>query len=156
VGEGEVGDDEVVLVDLTGTEPVAPFAVVTDVDAARHGASEAFASETAPCLEDPFEILGPIVDVVVGEEDGLGLDLGVGDELLVQGVDGGDAVSDGDTVGGDKVGGWLLVEVVPDDNDLVQRGDLFAENDGEGAVELVGAVIRLEDDAGRNTVSQAW
>lgn len=107
----------------------------------------------APGLEDKVEVLGVVVDVVVGEQDGLCAKGRVGPELLVQAVAAGHAVADGDVVAGDEVGGRRGLEIVPDDDDLFQRGDLCAEDEVEGFVEVARSLVGLNGDAVAEHVS---
>ena len=150
VGEAQVGQNHRVdvLTRLVGAESVLPL-VVLELGAARQSTDEPEAAELAPRLEDELEILGVVVDVVIGEKKGLGLVLGVGDELLVEAVGRRHPVVDLDTKFRLIVGGSRLVEVVPDDPNFEEGWDLLAQKSSEGAVELLRALVGLHDDTAK-------
>lgn len=153
-GKGETRQDHGIRVAVLAKVVLELLGVLIIGDAARKGADEAVLV-LAPGLEDKVEVLGVVVDVVVGEQDGLGAEGRVGPELLVEAVAAGHAVADRDVVAGDEVGGCRGLEIVPDDDDLFQRGDLGAQDEVEGCVEVGGSLVGLNGDAeSKNNVSK--
>lgn len=148
VGEAQVGEHHGVLVLalLVGAKVVVPLAILALDGAAGESADQAELAKLAPGLEDPFEVIGLVVDVVVGEQDGLGLKLGIRDELLVQAVFRRHPVAHFDAVLRDIIGGRFLVQIVPDNDNLVQRGDVLGENGLQGALEFLWSVVGLHCD----------
>lgn len=148
VGEAQVGQDHgvVVLALLVGAEAVFPFSVHVFVGATGEGSNETVLAELAPALENPFEIVGVVVDIVIGEKDGLGLVFDVGDQLLIETVVAGHSVADLDSVLGDVVGGRGLVEIVPDNDYFIEGRDILGCQSIEVILELLWSVVGLHSN----------
>lgn len=125
VHKRQAREDEGIRLGLLAAKVVLPRAVALLHDAPCKGTRDAVLPLTTPGLEHKVEVRGLVVDVVVGEQDGLGLVGRVGPELLVEAVGAREAVADVDAVGGGVVGRGRVLEVVPDDDDLVEGGDVI-------------------------------
>lgn len=149
VREAQVRQDHRVMV-LTRTvraKGVLVFALLVLIRAARQSADQAKLSKVAPRLEHPFQIIGRIVDIVVGQEDGLGLVVWVWNEFLVETVHLRHPVPHFDTEIRDVVWRRGLLKVVPNDDDLMQRWDLLGGNRRQGALELIRPLVGLHGDS---------
>lgn len=99
---------------------VDPIALIIELGAARQGASHAVLAEFAPALEDKLEIVRPVVNIVVGEENALRFVRRVRPDLLVQAVACGLAIAHANAMICFVGGRGIIVEIVPDYDDLVQ------------------------------------
>ena len=83
-------------------------------ESAYHSVSAKF----SPCLENEFEVVGVVVDVVVREQDGLGLVFGVRPEFFIETVALRLSVPDRNAILGNVILWGIVFEIVPDDDYL--------------------------------------
>lgn len=157
VSKGEVGENhgvDVLLVLVVVAKAVAPCSPLVGRGTTSEGSRHATPAKLAPCLVDKFEILGVVVDVVVGQEHSLGGEIGVGPQLLVEAVALRATEADRHAIVALVVGRGFRFEVVPDDDNFEERGDFFLEENVEGVVEFLWSLVGLHGDSGRQaTVS---
>lgn len=152
VGEAQVCDDHGVdiLVAVLGAEAVAPVALGVWGCTARKSSRQSMPTKLAPRLKGKLEVLRLIVYIVVRKQHGLGLEVRIRQELHVEAVALRHPVAHGHARLGLEVAGGLLLEVVPDDDNFVQRGNLLGQDNAKRLVELLGPLISLHRDSKNN------
>lgn len=152
VGEAQVCDDHGVdiLIAVLGAEAVAPVALGVWGCTTRQSSRQSMLTKLAPRLKGKLEVLRLIVYIVVRKQHGLGLEVRIRQELHVEAVALRHPVTHGHARLGLEVAGGLLLEVVPDDDNFVERGNLLGQDNAKRLVELLGPLISLHRDSIKN------
>lgn len=147
--KGQTREDHRVSVPASG-KAVLVLTILADGVRTRECSHDAILGVLLPVVEDEAHIIRLIVAVVVGQEDGLGADFRIGPELHVQTVARRHSEPHPDIVIRDEVGWRCRVDFVPDDDDFVERWDLFAQDETQGRVETIRPLIRRDDQTVRS------
>lgn len=142
--KGQTREDHRVPVPASG-KAVLVLAILADGVGTWKRAHDPILGMLLPVVEDEAHIIGLVVAVVVRQEDGLRAEFRIGPELHVETVAWRHSESHPDIVIRDEVGWRCRVDFVPDDDDFVERWDLFAQDKTQGRVETIGPLIRRDD-----------